>query len=236
MFMRAVPYGKWAGFIESRWAEEGLSPNLVLDLCCGTGEMCLRLAREGRELIGVDFSEDMLAVAREKLSEAGLNVLLINQDMRELDLYGTVDAVICCCDSLNYLLAEADLKSVFKLVHNYLNPGGIFIFDINTPYKFTQVLGNGSFSDTADDAAFICENYYDAESHNNEYQVTFFIKTDAGVYERFEEMHVQHAYSIEELRGDLAETGFMLNGLYDADTFQAPTGQSERIFFVAKAR
>lgn len=138
-------YEKWADYIEEIFKKHGVKPNLVLDLGCGTGSITNILAKRGYDMIGVDLSPDMLNVARDKALEENLDVLYLCQDIREFELYGTVDAIICTLDVLNYITKPEDLRLVFSLVKNYLNPDGIFIFDINTEYKLKNVLGNNTF-------------------------------------------------------------------------------------------
>ena len=143
LFMDNVPYGEWSRYLISLLQEHGVSQGLVLELGCGTGKMTRLLAQAGYDMIGVDSSEEMLQIAREqewdnaehKVEEGTTripDILYLLQDMREFELYGTVKAVVCICDSLNYLLEEEDLLTVFRLVNNYLDPGGVFIFDMNT--------------------------------------------------------------------------------------------------------
>ncbi|MBQ7916190.1 MAG: class I SAM-dependent methyltransferase, partial [Firmicutes bacterium] len=123
-FMQDVPYSQWADYIEALWRHHGLQPHLVLDLACGTGSLTVELAKRGYDMIGADQSEDMLYQAREKAEEEEQEILFLEQDMREFELYGTVDSIVCTCDSLNYLLEDEDVQQVFKLADNYLDPGG----------------------------------------------------------------------------------------------------------------
>jgi len=227
-----IDYEAWVSYIESLWAKFGTPPNLVLDLACGTGNITIPLALKGYDMIGLDVSADMLSEARSKAPD---NILFTLQDMRDFELYGTVDACICMVDSVNYILEEKELTKVFRLVFNYLNPGGLFIFDINTEYKFRHILGNNSFCDTDSAAAIIWENYYDELSETNEYFVNIFILEEQGLYERYEEVHYQRAYKEELIKSLLVKTGFELLGVYDALTFSAPYKESEKIFFIAKA-
>ncbi|MDR2168359.1 MAG: class I SAM-dependent methyltransferase [Clostridiales bacterium] len=225
-FMDA-PYEEWADYIEGLWAEN--KPRLVLDLACGTGSMIEILAARGYDMIGVDISSEMLAIARRKSPD----VLLLNQDMRELELYGTVDAILCLCDSLNYILEPTELAQVFALVANYLNPGGLFIFDINSEYKFREVLADNNFSHVEDESAYIWENFYDEDSRLNEYHSTFFIKQGEN-YIRHEEVHIQRAYSAQEIKDALKGAGLTLLGEFEELSHSPPREASERIFFVAK--
>lgn len=237
-FMQNIPAEEWAGYAEQLWQKHGLDPKLVLDLCCGTGSLALELSSRGYDMIGVDSSPEMLQVARDKALEEGREeeILFLLQDMREFELYGTVDSILCTCDSLNYLLEEDDVRQVFKLAENYLDQGGLFLFDLNTEYKYRELLGDGTFADTAEDAAFIWENYYYEEEKINEYQVTFFEEDPSmpGTYRRSEETHYQRAYSVEEITGWLEEAHFTVEGVYDAFTLEAPGPWSERITFVAR--
>lgn len=232
-FMQEVPYSQWADYIEKIWKEQGQSPELVLDLACGTGSLSIELAQRGYDMIGVDQSQDMLGQAREKADEAGTPILFLEQDMQEFELYGTVDSIICTCDSLNYLLEAEDVRKVFRLADNYLNPGGLFIFDVNTEYKFRQILGERTIAETYEDAAYIWQNYYYEDEKINEYQVTFFQKQEAGeLYSREEETHYERAYDQAELTGWLEEAGLRVVGVYDAFTMEEPGPSSERICYV----
>lgn len=222
-----MPYKEWVDYIEAIWRRFGCTPALVLDLACGTGGLTTELAARGYDMIGVDVSAEMLAIARAKDPRP----LYLQQDMRHFELYGTVDAIICGCDGLNYLLDEADLAATFALCANYLNPGGILIFDINTEYKFSQVLADGTFAATCDDAAYIWENFYDPEEKINEYALTCFVK-EGGVYRRFEETHYQRAYSPEEIEAALSGANLKLLDQYHELTFDPPKRGSERVFFV----
>lgn len=148
MFMDNVDYSAWSKYLIQLLKEYQVEDGLVLDLGCGTGNMTELLAEEGYDMIGVDNSEDMLEIASEKRAESGLNILYLLQDMREFELYGTVKAVVSICDSINYILEEDDLREVFSLVNNYLDPKGMFIFDLNTKYKYEQ-MGETTIAETA---------------------------------------------------------------------------------------
>ena len=225
-----APYDEWAAYIKRIWEKFNLAPKLVCDLGCGTGSITCRLAALGYDTIGIDLSADMLAIARQKDQKT----LYLQQDMRSFELYGTVDACICMVDSINYILCEDELSEVFGLVHNYLHPGGLFIFDINTLHKFKHVLGDNSFCDIDDETAIIWENYYDEDTKINEYFVNIFMPASDGLYERYEETHRQRAYEAEFISEKLMSAGFELLGVYDALSFDAPNEKSEKIFFVAK--
>ena len=151
-------------------------------------------------MIGVDLSDSMLDIAMEKRAQSGHNILYLQQDMREFELYGTVRAVICLCDSLNYLLEEDDLLTTFKLVNNYLDPNGLFIFDFNTVYKYETVIGDSTIAENREDCSFIWENYYTAEDQINEYDLTIFVKQQKDLFRKFTETHLQRGYTLETMK------------------------------------
>jgi len=230
-FMADMPVNDWISFIEDLWVLNDPMPNLVLDIGCGTGVISLLLAQKGYNVIGIDVSEDMLAIAQQKSETADLNVLFLQQDMRTFELYGTVDSVVCICDVINYLEGYTDLHRFFALVHNYLNPGGSFIFDISTEYKYREILSNSIFCDIDESAAYIWENSFDPEARMNEYHVTFFIENENKKYDRVEEIHRLKAFSIRDIKSALESTGFSDIHTYDADGFGEIKDESERIFF-----
>ena len=163
-FMDNIPYKQWAVYLTALLEEYGVKDGLVLELGCGTGSMTRLLAGRGYDMIAVDNSEEMLMIAREKSMEDPGGILYLLQDMRSFELYGTVRAVVSICDSMNYITQPEDLCQVFKLVNNYLDPGGIFIFDMNTLYKYREVLGERTIAENREDCSFIWDNYYDEES------------------------------------------------------------------------
>jgi len=233
--MKNIPYEKWVLFIEKIFEENGLNPELVLDLACGSGTLTTIFAKKGYDMIGIDLSQDMLMVATEKAFAENLSILYLNQDMREFELYGTVDACFCLCDGLNYITCERDLLTVFKLVKNYLNPSGLFIFDVNTEFKFKNILGENVFAKSDEDSAYIWENFYDEDTKINEYSVDFFAKDEeSGLYERFEEIHYQKAYSAQVISSLLEKAGFEILNIYDEEAFLDIHEKSEKIFFVAR--
>ena len=234
-FMEDVPYEEWADYIEMLWRHYGQKPSLVLDLACGTGNLTIPLAKRGYDMIGADQSADMLESARRKAEQENCSILFLEQDMREFELYGTVSSVICTCDSLNYLLEEEDLLQVFRLVNNYLDPGGVFLFDMNTEYRFKNIMADHVQTEIYDDAAYIWDNYYYEEEKINEYQITFFVKEkESDLYRRVEEIHHEKAYDPERVKGLLEAAGLEFLDMFDAFTLQPPTPESERICFAAR--
>lgn len=235
-FMDNVPYKKWAEYIRKILQEYGIRDGLVLELGCGTGSMAERLAEFGYDMIGVDFSGEMLEIAREKREKSGHDILYLMQDMREFELYGTVRAAVCVCDSINYITEEEDLKEMFRLVNNYLDPGGIFFFDFNTEYKYREVLGDQVIAEDREECSFIWDNYYDAAGRLNEYELTFFVQ-EAGqkeLYRKLQETHFQKAYTLQEMKKLVEASGLCYVTAHDAYTKRAPHEKSERICMIAR--
>ena len=234
LFQDNVPYEEWAAYLKELLKEYGAEDGLVLDLGCGTGSMTQLLAEAGYDMIGADNSEEMLEIAMEKRAAAGLDILYLLQDMREFELYGTVRAVICLCDSLNYLLEEDDLLTTFKLVNNYLDPNGLFIFDFNTVYKYETVIGDSTIAENREDCSFIWENYYTAEDQINEYDLTIFVKQQKDLFRKFTETHLQRGYTLETMKRLVEQSGLIFVEALDADTHGSVTETSERIYVIAR--
>ncbi|MFR8182035.1 MAG: class I SAM-dependent DNA methyltransferase [[Ruminococcus] torques] len=211
-FMDNVPYGEWARHIREKLCEHGVTDGIVLDLGCGTGTMTERLARYGYDMIGVDNSEEMLELAMEKKTESGYDILYLLQDMRGFELYGTVRAVVSVCDSVNYITEPDELEEVFRLVNNYLDPKGIFLFDFNTVHKYRDVIGDSTIAEDRGVCSFIWDNRYYEKEQINEYDLTLFIAEDfnpmenAYVSERTADS--EDALLSEEGAGDLEDTMF----------------------------
>lgn len=211
-FMDNVPYGEWARRIREKLCEHGVTDGIVLDLGCGTGTMTERLAGYGYDMIGVDNSEEMLELAMEKKTESGYDILYLLQDMRGFELYGTVRAVVSVCDSVNYITEPDELEEVFRLVNNYLDPKGIFLFDFNTVHKYRDVIGDSTIAEDRGVCSFIWDNRYYEKEQINEYDLTLFIAEDfnpmenAYVSERTADS--EDALLSEEGAGDLEDTMF----------------------------
>ncbi|MEE1032279.1 MAG: class I SAM-dependent methyltransferase [Ruminococcus sp.] len=234
MFMDNIDYPAWCEYLTGLLKEYGVQDGLVAELGCGTGSMTELLAEKGYDMIGIDNSEEMLEIAMEKKFESGKDILYLLQDMREFELYGTVRAVVSVCDSMNYILEEEDLLEVFRLANNYLDPGGMFIFDMNTPYKYETLIGDSTIAENREEGSFIWENYFDEESRINEYALTLFLQEEDDLYRKYEEFHYQKAYEPERVIELLQEAGLEFVAMYDAFTKKAPTKRSERIYIIAK--
>lgn len=234
LFMDNIPYEEWTDYVKGLLSEEGVTEGILLDLGCGTGSVTELLAKEGFDMIGIDNSEEMLDIAMEKRYESGLDILYLLQDMREFELYGTVRGVVSICDSMNYILDDEDLLDVFKLVHNYLDNDGIFIFDMNTMYKYREILADNTFAEDRDESSFIWENFYDEEEEINQYDLSLFVQEEDGRYRKYEETHLQRAYEQETVEELIKESGLELLHVYDAFTRELPAEDSQRIYFVCR--
>ena len=233
IFMDNVPYEEWSSYLHGLLLEHGIEEGIVLDLGCGTGAMTERLAAFGYDMIGVDNSEDMLELAMEKRVQSGQDILYLLQDMREFELYGTVKAAVSICDSMNYLEDYEDLVQVLRLANNYLDPKGMFIFDLNTEAKF-QAMGSETIAEMRDEGSFIWENEYDEEEKINSYDLTLFIREEDDLYRRYQETHFERAWSLDEIKKALTEAGMEFVAAYDAFTKNAPRKESDRIYVVAR--
>jgi len=233
-FMEDTPYDKWCDGLIKILNEDNIKDGLVCELGAGTGEMTRRLRDHGFDMIGIDNSDEMLMVARAKEGDAQ-DILYLCQDMREFELYGTVRAVISVCDCVNYVLDNEEIVKVFKLVNNYLDPKGLFIFDFNTKYKYEEVIGDTTIAESREDECFIWENSYDPEDDINEYDITFFVREGQSEhFKRFTETHLQRGYKYSEMVDFVKESGLEFVRAYDADTNGEVTDTSERIVMIAR--
>ena len=246
-----IDYAKWADFIEKCFDRYlPCRPELVLDLACGTGTMTRKLSARGYDMIGIDGSADMLseAYSRTSDSESAKPILYLNQDMRSFELYGTVGAVVCCLDSINYLLCEEDVEKTFSLVHNYLDPDGLFLFDVNTPHKFENIYGDNAYiledemeEDYGDGDveryAVYCgwQNQYDKESGICDFYLSVF-EENGDNYTRRDEHQQERCYTKETLVSLLERCGFEILGFFADYEFGEPQADSERWYIAARAK
>ena len=233
-FMDNIPYEEWAEYLSGLLAEYEVTDGIVLDLGCGTGTLTELMAARGFDMIGVDYSEEMLEIAMEKRAESRRDILYLLQDMREFELYGTVRAVISICDSLNYITEEEELEEVFRLVNNYLDPEGVFIFDFNTVYKYREILGDQTIAESREDCSFIWDNYYYEEEQINEYELSLFLQEEGNLYRKYVETHYQKGYELETIKSLLEKSGMKFVNAYDAFTRNPPTKESERVYVIAR--
>lgn len=258
-FMDNIPYEQWHEYLHGLLLKYGVENGIVVDLACGTGTMTKFLADDGYDMIGVDISYEMLEVAREKYLmqdefsedenyedentdtatvdiDGTTEILFLNQDMRELDLYGTATAMVCVCDGMNYITDEEDLLKVFEKVKIFLDYGGVFIFDMKTRYFYENILGNRTIAENREDAGFIWENEFDKETDINRYLLTIYslVDDDNDLFERSQELHHQRAYDIETVKNCLEKAGLLCIEVYEAFSQKKAKTDSERIYFVAK--
>ncbi len=257
-FMDDTPYEEWCEYLTMLLKKHQITPalegdtgeagkdhflveklsqerNTILDLGCGTGTLTELMAKKGYDMIGVDNAPEMLQIAMDKREASGLDILYLLQDMRELELYGTVGAVISVCDSVNYLLEEEDIIRTFRLVNDYLYPEGLFLFDFNTVYKYETIIGDATIAENRDDCSFIWENYYHEEEEINEYDLTIFARTaQEELFQRFQETHFQRGYRLEQMLDMVEQAGLRFVEAIDADTHEAVTEESQRIYIVAR--
>lgn len=229
--MTDVDYEGWCDYIEDSFSKMQVAPKLVLELGCGTGNLTVRLAKRGYSMIALDNSSDMLSVATQK--STGLDILYLLQDMTEFELYGTVDAVVCSLDCLNYLTDEGLLEQCFSLVSLYLNPGGVFLFDLNTQYKMEQILARETFLYDDGKVFYTWQSFWDEETKECEYDLTFFVK-EGERYARFEETHFQRAYSVFEVEEALCKAGLILESVHDGFDRRPACDTTQRLFFAVR--
>lgn len=236
--MDNIPYDDWCTYIIEVLKKYGVNNGLVCELGCGTGEVTERLADAGYDMIGIDNSYEMLEVANEKKLDTGHeSILYLMQDMREFELFGTVNAIVCVCDSINYLTELSDITHVFRLANNYLESRGIFVCDFKTRHYFRDVVADSTIAEDRDDVSFIWDNYYDAETDINELALSLFLPEEPDdecpLYRKYQEFHYQRGLTLEDMRKCVADSGMELVAMYDAFTFEPATDSSERVYVVA---
>ena len=228
-----VGYEGWADYLEKLFARSGAPVRTVLDLACGTGSLTRALALRGYELIGVDQSEEMLAQAVEKCRGLpGEAPIFLHQPMERLDLYGTVDACVCCLDSVNYVTRPAALERAFERVRLFLEPGGLFVFDINTPEKLAALDGQ-IFLDENEDVYCVWRCEYAPRRRICTYYMDVF-RRDGGLWQRGVEIHREYAYTPDELEAMLARAGFSRIRRHGDRRLRPPRPGEGRIFFTAR--
>ena len=233
-FTADVDYERWADYAQKHFARCGAPVVTVLELACGTGSLTRILARRGYEMIGTDRSEEMLAQAAEKCGGMGSRApLFLHQAMEELDLYGTVDACLCCLDSVNYVTRPQTLARAFRRVHTFLNPGGLFLFDVNTPEKLAGLDGQ-IYLDEDEGVYCVWRADYSPRRRICTYGFDLFCREAGGLWSRAEEIHEEYAYRPEELEGLLEQAGFVKIRRYGELKLRPPSPGEGRIFFTAR--
>ena len=230
-----VDYQKIADKICSLLSLNGISGGLLLDLGCGTGTLSFLLENKGFDIIGVDPSEDMLSVAIEKKYDFNSNAMFLCQSGEELDLFGTIDCAVCSLDAINHIDSLHKIKTAFSRVSLFMNMGGIFIFDINTPYKHEEILGNNTFVYDMDEVYCIWQNSFDKNKSKTKIDLDFFIKNeDDDFFERYSEDFCEYSYKPDDIIKALEECGFEILNTFDDYSDKPVTAETQRITIVAK--
>lgn len=230
-----VSYDTVSQVLSSLLTRYGKSRGLLLDLACGTGSVSVRLAKKGYEVIGVDLSPEMLSEAQNKAYSAGQNILFLCQDMTALDLYGTVDAAVCTLDGLCHLPNEESVQAALRKVSLFMNPGGVFLFDVNSVYKHRAVLGNNTFVYDTDDVYCVWQNTLLSDGVTVQMDLDFFEPvSDAGDYVRQSERFTERAYPRETLEAMLKKAGFTVLDVFDGYSGKPAHDTSERLLFAVR--
>lgn len=239
-FMEEVPYDEWCEFICGLLKKDGIEDGIICELGSGTGNMTERMALKGYDMIGIDLSPEMLAVAEQKKALSGdesvEKILYLCQDMRDLELFGTVAAVYSSFDSVNYILEDDEIIETFRLVNNYLDPKGLFIFDFNTKLNYMNLADSPAGSDVIGDVTYVWNNCFDEESLINEHELTMFVPEEGeeNLYRKYSEFHYQRGYTLEEIKEFIKESGMIFEAAFDGYEFGEATEESTRIFVVAR--
>lgn len=233
--MNHIPYEEWFDKLLQYLRDHGIAKGRICELGCGTGIMTEKFAAAGYDMIGLDKSVDMLALAKQKQEESGAQIFYLHQNMEEMELDAPVDAMISVCDSVNYLLQEEAMNSLFARVKKYVKSGGYFIFDMKTAYCYRNIIGNQTWVEQDEEVSYIWENYFYEDQDINEYMLTIFKKQpDTELYERIEEAHYQRAYSVEHLKELAVNNGLSVVECFDADMVHRPNETSERIYIIVQ--
>ncbi|WP_424237257.1 class I SAM-dependent DNA methyltransferase [Bhargavaea ginsengi] len=232
LLMEDIPYGQYAD-----WVREIVGPaggRALLDIGCGTGVLSERFAKEGFRVTGIDLSGDMLAAARERFAEAGLEGTFFEQPMQAMEGHSGYDIAVIAIDSLNYVTAQEEVAAVFRHAYDALNAGGHLLFDVHSPYKMTELFMDGPFTADLDSVSYIWHTYPGEEPLSIESEISFFIRRPDGLYERQEEFHLQRSFPPDTYVRLLSEAGFRVRSVTADWTGDAPESDSERIFFHAE--
>lgn len=233
-FMDNIPYDDWCSYLHTLFKQYGITCGTLIDIGCGTGTVAINMTQKGYSIIGIDNSIDMLSIAADKTADISA-ITLLCQDMTALDLGEQYDGAYCICDSLNYLLTASDVYETFCKIKTHLQKGGIFIFDLKTPYFYEFILGDQVFCDHQDDCSYTWENSYFEDDMINQYDLTIFTREgNSDLYKRFTETHHQKAYHLAEMIDLLTQAGLEYITSYDAFTTNSPNSDSERIYIIAR--
>lgn len=239
LLMSDVDYNSWAFYIKQlieKFEADGCRVHSVLDCACGTGSVTIPLAKLGYEMVGLDISEEMLEIASQKMRKNGQRCIFVRGDMQNIKLHKCVDSIISCCDGVNYLTDNAQLTKFLSSAHSVLNENGLLLFDISSEYKLSEILGNNTFGEDREECTYLWENEYDCSKRTIRMDLHFFTENSSGTYDRFDETHIQKAYTAEEIENALNINGFEVLGIFDAFTLNPFSKNSERIEFVSRRK
>jgi len=232
--MQDAPYEEWLKFLEEINVKYQHKAKKVLDVGCGTGAIAIPLAQKGLDVIGIDLSEDMLAVAQNKSAELGMNIQWLQQDMTQLELTLPVDTILCLCDSINYVLEDSEVQKTFQGFFDYLIEDGLLLFDTHSIYKMEHIFAEQTYGSSDEELSYLWQCHYDEETKIVEHELSFFVQHEDGLYQRYDELHQQKALPIERYIELLERVGFTVLQVSADFTHEQPGAMSERIFFVAR--
>ena len=233
LLMDDVDYSAWSEYYLRLLSLAGVAPKKLCDCACGTGAMSVQFARRGIRVTGADISGEMLEQAQSRARQSGVQAMFVRQDMCALDLPRPVDALVCACDGVNYLLDDARLNAFFRRARASIRPGGALAFDISSAYKLRHVLGDGFFGEERDDVAYLWQNRFDGEAQTVTMDLTFFVREKGELYRRFTEVHVQKAHDAAHIARLLGENGFIDIRVFGDKNFEPPKPEEQRVHFVA---
>ncbi len=234
VLMEDMPYTEWAGFLDAIIADKASDSKKILDLGSGTGSISILLSQKGYQLTNLDFSEEMISQAKKKYNKAQAEADFVTMDIRDIKYQEEFDVAMSTFDTLNYFTDQEELAGIFKSTFDAVKPGGIFVFDMNTKYKFKKILGEEVYTYNTDDLVYIWENYYDSQDRIIDIDLSFFLKKEGSMYERFQEHHIQKYYPVSEVKNYLKKAGFTAIDVYQDLEFKKPEKKGIRNFFVAR--
>lgn len=233
--LNGADYKAYADYVKKVFSVYGSGgESLLLDLACGTGRLTEALSENGYDMIGADISEEMLSLAMSRSYEKELGILYLKQDMRDFELYGTVDAVICSLDGISYLTEKEDVKKTLRLIRNYLNPGALFLFDINSTYRFKEILSKRDFF-LEDDGVYLgWKSELDEKNGICDFLLTFFIEAEDGSYIKKEELQREKVWEKDVLCDLIRECGLEVTDVLGGFDMRKATDADEKWYFVCR--